>query len=234
VPEYWSDGNPPPGTDDHPVVGVDWWDARAYAGWLGARLPTELEWEKAARWDERANRARRYPWGDPWNRSLSRTACEIAGKDLNGLTWPRWRESFPYSPHRPPTRPVGTYSAGASPFGILDLHGNVWEWCLDEYRPRRPGRSVALLEASTAVAAESPQVETTEGVEGSSDPSRLAKVLRTVRGGSWIDTGAVRAATRARRPQDARGGVLGFRCVATAEVDDASARTATPTTGSGG
>ena len=96
---------------DHPVVCVTWHDALAYAAWLSAltgqrwRLPTEAEWEKAARWDAQTQTARSYPWGD----TFDATACNCA--NAVGAT-----------------TAVGMYPTGASPYGALDLAGNVWEW----------------------------------------------------------------------------------------------------------
>jgi len=157
--------------DDHPIVNVSWEDAAAYAQWAGAALPTEAQWEKAARGTD----ARVYPWGNDWD----------GAKCVNSVGGG--------------TKPVGGMPAGVSPYGCLDMAGNVWEWCADWY----------------------------DGSYYKNTPSRnptgpATGTLRVLRGGSWNNTTPVnfRAAYRFRGVPGRRfsyyfGGyrVFGFRCV---------------------
>jgi formylglycine-generating enzyme required for sulfatase activity len=115
-PGHWRGRQPPKGEEDHPVVNVSWHDAQAYGRWLtekigrAVRLPTEAEWEKAARGDRDG---RRYPWGDEWGELM----CNSGELGLDD------------------TSPVGLFLSGASPYGALDIAGNVWEWCQSKYKP---------------------------------------------------------------------------------------------------
>jgi formylglycine-generating enzyme required for sulfatase activity len=116
VPKHWKDGQPPPGKGNHPVVCVSLDDTRAYCCWLteatrrNCRLPTEQEWEKAARGPR--PESRRYPWGEDWRKGYCNTREAGYGD----------------------TTPVSTFERlNVSPYGIVDAVGNVWEWTQSFY-----------------------------------------------------------------------------------------------------
>ncbi|MFD4315091.1 ergothioneine biosynthesis protein EgtB [Streptomyces sp. NPDC058548] len=108
-----------PVPEDEPVLHVSWYEADAYARWAGRRLPTEAEWEKAARYDPDSGRSRRYPWGDadpgPEHANLGQRHLRPAA--------------------------AGSYPEGASPLGVRQLIGDVWEWTASDFLPY-PGFTV--------------------------------------------------------------------------------------------
>ncbi len=174
APEHWRNGKVPPGQENHPVVNVSWHDGRQYCEWLSSvsgkavRLPTEAEWEKAARWDKVKKISCVYPWDDGWDQDRCNT----------------WEAG----PHE--TTPVGIYPDGASPSGLLDAAGNVWEWCQSK-KVDYPYRSYDRRE------------------------ELLGGAARVVRGGSWssIQLGARCASRLLSAGPDSRAGNIGFRVV---------------------
>jgi len=132
TPRYWSGTDYPPGQVDYPVVGVGWVDANAYCAWIGKKLPTEAEWEKACR----GPNGNIFPWGSQWDAERANTGINQAD---------HWPESYEdgwglvptpgTGPRRLGLRPVGSYLDGASSYGVFDLTGNVSEWVADWYNP---------------------------------------------------------------------------------------------------
>jgi len=177
------------GLDEHPINCVDWRQAAAYCKWAGNRLPTEAEWEYAARDAD----ARDYPWGNEAPGADRLNACGSEGvsiaKQLFGVTL-TITPMYTGDDGWPATAPVGSYPKGASPFGILDMAGNVLEWTADSFVDY------------SARPATNPQRSGTGGSP------------RVVRGGSWshFDPARVRAAGRGGYGPDRRDISLGFRC----------------------
>jgi formylglycine-generating enzyme required for sulfatase activity len=165
---------------DYPVVHVTWEQAGTYCAWADRRLPTEAEWERAARGDDFRN----YPWGDEPPSEMYANFNRLVGE----------------------TSRVGTYAAGASPFGALDMAGNVWEWVFDLYR-------IEYYSMSPDNNPAGPETNTTN--------------LRVIRGGSfqdeWVDLRVSKRGAALGPDPDAvfdapdrtgeHSSKIGFRCV---------------------
>lgn len=168
MPRHWENGRPPFGAEDYPVVAVSWHDGMAYCRWLAEitgkpySLPSEAQWEKAARGTD----GRLYPWGDEFDSGKCNCSEAVTGH----------------------TTPVEAYAQGASPYGVLDMVGNVWEWTRSIYK-----EYPYTLE------------------DGRED---LVEGRRALRGGAfYYSRYDVRCAFRSSYKPDARHDLIGFRPV---------------------
>lgn len=190
------------GRESHPVVHVAYEDALAYAKWAGKRLPTEAEWELAARG---GRRDARYAWGDD-----ARPAGQAMANTWTG-DFP-WRNSL--EDGHAGTAPVGTYPP--NDFGLYDMGGNVWNWCSDVYAPDTFAHR-ALRPSSCSDPAGPPPGAGVEPMAGDPSPAEVpGAVRRVIKGGSFLCHPAYcesyRPAARRGVPPDTSTSHIGFRC----------------------
>jgi formylglycine-generating enzyme required for sulfatase activity len=188
------------GREHHPVVQIAWEDATAYAKWAGKRLPTEAEFEFAARG---GLDRKKYAWGDEFKPD---------GKWMANI----WQGRFPYENTAEDgfraTAPVGSFPANG--YGLYDMAGNVWEWCADWYRH----------DYYAKLADGSQPVRNPQGPGDSHDPSEPRTAKRVMRGGSFLCTDqyctAYEVGARGKGAPDSGTNHVGFRCVRTEENTD--------------
>jgi len=169
-PTHFSNRTHPEDKADHPVTFVSWHDARDYCAWAGKRLPTDAEWEKAAR----ATDGRTFPWGDKFALHNANTPARWASLKNTG-----------------DTTPVGSFTAGISPYGAYDMSGNVWEWT-DSWYTAYPGNTRAS--------------------------ENYGEQYKTLKGGSWWDCSFYECGisapvfNRAFFDPRVKNATFGFRC----------------------
>jgi len=169
-PNHFRNRTYPAGKVDHPVTYVNWMDAKAYCEWAGKRLPTDEEWEYAARGTDQ----RTYPWGNDFELESGNTPL-------------RWQKIGKFGD----TMPVGMFPKGASPFGLLDMSGNVWEWTSSWYYAY-PGNKVFS--------------------------ESYGERYKTLKGGSWFDCSFYKCGisapvyNRAFFAKKVKNDTFGFRC----------------------
>jgi len=169
-PDHFRNRTFPAGKTDHPVTFVTWNDAADYCEWAGKRLPSDVEWEKAARGTD----GRFFPWGNEFDVRKANTPVRWLALKQTG-----------------DTTPVGAFQAGASPYGVYDVTGNVWEWTASWYQPY-PGNKTAS--------------------------EAYGERYKTLKGGSWFDCSFYKCGlsapvyNRAFFARKTKNDTIGFRC----------------------
>lgn len=178
-----------PDHDRHPINCVGWYQADAYCKWASQRLPTEAEWERAAR----GVNGRKHPWGE---QAIGPTKANVCGSECQRLAasvGEQWAGMHNQDDGWEATAPVGSFPDGNTPDGISDLAGNVWEWVHDLQAPYLP-----------------------RAVVDPRGPSSSSVDSHIMRGGGWYtdDVLSIRGATRNAQLATDRYSHLGFRCAA--------------------
>jgi formylglycine-generating enzyme required for sulfatase activity len=166
------------GFENHPVVNVTWYGAQAYCDWTGRTLPSEAQWEKAARGAD----GRLYPWGNTF-------ACQNGNFDDESTIDAFTVEGGSACDSFSDTAPVGSFPAGASPYGALDMGGNVWEWTSEQFSDYSYSQTPAIVPTSILA---SELIKLPPDVNGCPHPGEFCDSLmepdqyRVMRGGSWF------------------------------------------------
>ncbi|CAN91078.1 Protein kinase [Sorangium cellulosum So ce56] len=183
------------GKDLHPINCVEWTQAADYCKWAGGSLPSEAQWEYAARGMD----GREYPWGNARPGKELLNSCGRECSNMIARLGKNRKQMYEDDDKDDETAKGGEYPDGKSPFGVLDMSGNVWEWVADWYAPypARPAEGETIPEA--------PQKQ---------EKNPESNPLRAIRGGAWTSTDAslVRAANRHGLIETERLHNLGFRC----------------------